>query len=315
MAKMIMTVAEMADRHAWLKMRTQGIGGSDAGTIVGVNPWKSKYELWLEKTGQVVPEDISDREPVYWGNQLEDIVAQEFTRKTGKKVRRHGMVQDEEHPFLFANVDRMVAGEKAGLECKTANGFKASLWEDDEVPASYYCQCQHYMLVTGLPVWYIACLVGGQHYVWKPIERNEEDIQTLLEMEMAFWKCVVDRVPPEVDGSASCTEALAERFRGGVAESIELPSWAAAEVEAIRQLEAQKKELDAKITAGKNRLKEFMGDHETAIWGTENEGGRITWKTQKGRTSIDSKRLKADHPDIFDAYSKVGKPIRVFRIA
>ena len=189
MAKMIMTVAEMADRHAWLKMRTQGIGGSDAGTIVGVNPWKSKYELWLEKTGQVVPEDISDREPVYWGNQLEDIVAQEFTRKTGKKVRRHGMVQDEEHPFLFANVDRMVAGEKAGLECKTANGFKAALWEGDEVPASYYCQCQHYMLVTGLPVWYIACLVGGQHYVWKPIERNEEDIQTLLEMEEAFWKC------------------------------------------------------------------------------------------------------------------------------
>ncbi|WP_337521066.1 lambda-exonuclease family protein, partial [Mitsuokella jalaludinii] len=167
MAKMIMTVAEMADRDAWLKMRTQGIGGSDAGTIVGLNPWKSKYELWLEKTGQVVPEDISNREPVYWGNRLEDIVAQEFTRQTGKKVRRHGMVQDEAHPFLFANVDRMVAGEKAGLECKTANGFKASLWEGDEVPASYYCQCQHYMLVTGLPVWYIACLVGGQHYVYK----------------------------------------------------------------------------------------------------------------------------------------------------
>ena len=183
MAKMIMTVAEMADRDAWLKMRTQGIGGSDAGTIVGLNPWKSKYELWLEKTGQVVPEDISDREPVYWGNRLEDIVAQEFTRQTGKKVRRHGMVQDEAHPFLFANVDRMVAGEKAGLECKTANGFKASLWEGDEVPASYYCQCQHYMLVTGLPIWYIACLVGGQHYVYKPIKRNEEDIQTLLEKE------------------------------------------------------------------------------------------------------------------------------------
>lgn len=183
------------------------------------------------------------------------------------------------------------------------------------MPASYYCQCQHYMLVTGLPVWYIACLVGGQHYVWKTIQRNEEDIQTLLEMEQAFWKCVADRVPPEVDGSASCTEVLAERFRGGVAESIELPSWAVAEVEAIRQLEAQKKELDAKIAASKNRLKELMGDHETAVWGTEDEGGRITWKTQKGRTSIDSKRLKADHPDIFDAYSKVGKPIRVFRIA
>ena len=134
-------------------------------------------------------------------------------------------------------------------------------------------------------------------------------------MEKAFWQCVVNRVPPEVDGSASCTEALAERFRGGVAESIELPSWAVAEVEAIRQLEAQKKDLDAKIAASKNRLKELMGDHEMAVWGTEDEGGRITWKTQKGRTSIDSKRLKADHPDIFDAYSKTGKPIRVFRIA
>ncbi len=208
----------------------------------------------------------------------------------------------------------MVIGEKAGLECKTANGFKASLWDGDKVPDSYYCQCQHYMLVTGLPVWYIACLIGGQHYVWKPIERNEQDIAALLEVETAFWKHVEDKTPPPVDGSDSCTDAITSHFHGGISESIELPEWAAAEIMTIRQLESDKKELDSKISQCKNTIKEFMGDHELAHWGTEENGGRITWKTQKGRTTIDSKRLKADHPDIFEQYSKTSKPTRIFRI-
>ena len=309
-----MTVNEMQDRAAWLKMRTQGIGGSDAGTIVGLNPWKSKYELWLEKTGQVMPEDISDREPVYWGNQLEDIVAQEFTRQTGKKVRRHGMVQDEEHPFLFANVDRMIAGEKAGLECKTANGFKASLWEGDEVPASYYCQCQHYMLVTGLPRWYIAALIGGNHFVSKCIERNEEDIKALFAAEADFWQHVRKNTPPPVDGSSSCSQALSERFPGGRSEVLTLDSKRLDAVMRLRELEQAKADIEMQIGEQRNILKEFMGDYETAVYGTEENGGRITWKMQKGRTTIDAKRLKMEQPDIYAEYSKQGSPVRVFRM-
>ena len=163
---LIMKASEMEDRAAWLKLRNKGLGGSDAGIIVGVNPWKSPYQLWLEKTGQVEPENISEKEAVYWGTQLEDMVAREFTKRTGKKVQRHGMLESVAYPFLLANVDRLVVGEDAGLECKTTSAFKYKDWEGDNVPDSYYVQCQHYMMVTGLPRWYIAALIGGQHYVW-----------------------------------------------------------------------------------------------------------------------------------------------------
>ena len=200
--KLIMTVEEMQDRKKWEAMRNIGIGGSDASTIAGINRWKSPYQLWLEKTGQVEPEDISDNEYVYWGTVLEQLVADRFCELTGKKVRKCGMMQSLTHEFMLANVDRLVVGENAGLECKTANGFKAKEWEGDNVPDGYYLQCQHYMAVTGCEKWYIACLIGGNHFVWKEIPRNEEDIAALIEAEGAFWEDnVKGGIMPDVDGS------------------------------------------------------------------------------------------------------------------
>lgn len=125
MAKLIMTVEEMQNRSKWLKMRKAGIGGSEAAAIVGLNPWKSAFQLWMEKTGQVEPEDLSDNEYVYWGNVLEQAVADRFCELTGKKVQRRGMLQDDEYPYMLASVDRMVVGENAGLECKTTNAFNS----------------------------------------------------------------------------------------------------------------------------------------------------------------------------------------------
>ena len=117
---LIMKASEMEDRAAWLKLRNKGLGGSDAGIIVGVNPWKSPYQLWLEKTGQVEPEDISEKEAVYWGTQLEDMVAREFMKRTGKKVQRHGMLESAAYPFLLANVDRLVIGARTWTASSSA---------------------------------------------------------------------------------------------------------------------------------------------------------------------------------------------------
>ena len=136
---LIMKASEMEDRAAWLKLRNKGLGGSDAGIIVGVNPWKSPYQLWLEKTGQVEPEDISEKEAVYWGTQLEDMVAREFTKRTGKKVQRHGMLESVAYPFLLANVDRLVIGEDAGLECKTTSAFKYKDWGETTSRTATMC--------------------------------------------------------------------------------------------------------------------------------------------------------------------------------
>ena len=311
MAKLIMTVAEMADEKKWLEARREGIGGSDASIIVGLNRWKSPFQLWLEKTGKAEAEDLSGNEYVYWGKVLEEAVANRFCELTGKKVQRRGLLQMDDYPYIRASVDRMVVGENAGLECKTCNGFSAKEWEDDEVPAAYYVQCQHYMMVTGCERWYIAVLIGGNHFVWKEIPRNDDEIDILLQAEIDFWHKVEEGIMPEVDGSESCKDALAAEFRGGNAELLTLPDAAEGIIERIRALDDAKKSTEEDLEHHKNQLRRLMGNYELGYAGDY----KVTWKTQAGRTTVDSKALKAKEPDIYAKYAKQGKPTRVLRIS
>lgn len=309
-AKLVMTVEEMEDRNIWMKLRNSGIGGSDAAVIAGFNRWKSPYQLWLEKTGQVEPEDLSDNEYIYWGTVLEQVVADRFCELTGKKVYRKGMMQNNNDEWMLANVDRLVVGEKAGLECKTANGFAGKEWEGDKIPDAYYLQCQHYMMVTGCEKWYIACLIGGNHFVWKEIPRNEDDINSLYAAEKAFWTDNVQGgVMPEVDGSDSCVAALRERFPGGSAEAVTLPDTAIVILDNLDQLKETKKDIEEQIGKAQNEICVMLGDCEVGYAGER----KVTWKTQAGRVTVDSKKLKAEQPEIFAAYSKQGNPIRVFK--
>ena len=310
MAKLLMTAKQMQDREAWLKLRNAGIGGSDASVIVGLNKWKSPFKLWLEKTGQAEPEDLGDNEAVYWGNVLEETVAREFSKRTGMRVQRRGLLRHDAYPFLLASVDRIVVGENAGLECKTANGYAAKLWEGDEVPDAYYVQCQHYMLVTGCSHWYIAVLIGGQRFIWKMIPRNEDDIKALFEAEWNFWRDVKEKEMPPVDGTEDCTRALAERFHGG-APAVELPTDAESIFLKLDELTETEAAIKAQIEEQKNQLRVLLGDAEEGTVGDR----RVTWKTQAGRVTIDGKRLQAEKPDIYKEYAKQGKPFRVLRLA
>ena len=311
MAKLIMTVAEMEDEQKWLEARRAGIGGSDAAVIVGLNRWKSPFQLWLEKTGKAEPEDLSDNEYVYWGKVLEEAVANRFCELTGKKVQRRGLLQMDDYPYIRASVDRMVVGENAGLECKTCNGFAAKEWEDDEVPAAYYVQCQHYMMVTGCERWYIAVLIGGNHFVWKEIPRNDKEIDLLFQAETEFWHKVQEGIMPEVDGSESCKDALVAEFQGGIAEPLTLPGMAVGVIEQIRKIEDAKNDLENNSEFYKNQLRKMMGSYELGYAGDY----KVSWKAQAGRTTIDSKALKEKEPEIYAKYAKQGKPTRVLRIS
>ena len=121
----------------WLEDRRKGIGGSDVATVLGLNKYKSVYQLWLEKTDQIEVTSAQS-EAAYWGNTLEEVVAEEFSKRTGKKVRRRNRVfEHPKYPFLRANIDRDIVGENAVLECKTANQYLANEWDDDEIPIQY----------------------------------------------------------------------------------------------------------------------------------------------------------------------------------
>ena len=309
--KLIMTVEEAQDRKAWEELRNKGIGGSDAAVIVGKNPWKSPYTLWAEKTGKIELEDLSNNEFVEAGNRLEQTVAEWFCDKTGKKVRRCGTLADEEVPYLMANVDRLIIGENAGLECKTANAFKGKDWEGDEVPAAYILQCQWYMMITGAEKWYIACLIGGNHFVWKEVPRNDDDIKALREAAISFWVNNVEaNMPPDTDGTESTSDTLSKQYGQGIYDAMALPSSAADWIARLDNLNRMEKMIAEQKTEATNALKAMLGDYERGSY----DDRIVSWVNVKARVSIDTKRLQAELPQVFEQYKKVGKPTRMFKV-
>lgn len=313
---LILTVKEAEDHEKWLETRAMGIGGSDAAVIMGMNPYKSPYQLWLEKTGQVEPPDLSGNQYVYWGTKNEANIADWFQEETGKKVKRLGTLRSREYPFMLANVDRTIVGENAGLEIKTAGVSQYRKWKDDEIPDAYYCQVLHYLAVTGADYWYIAVLLGGNEGKWKRIERNEEDIQHLIMAEADFWKLVETKTPPPVDGSASCAAALSAQYKGGDPNySIILPPDIDGVIASLEDDKAIMDALKKQITEKENRLKALLGNAEEGT----TDHYRVLWKTQAGRSSVPLAKIKKQTPDIYQLLEDegcitIGKPSRRFSI-
>ena len=136
-AKVLIKTSDLS-RADWLRYRTMGIGGSDVSVIAGINPYRSVYQLWLEKTGQTKPAE-SDNEYTHFGTILEPVVRKEFTARTGLKVRqKHMLLQSEEYPFMIANLDGVINldGEMCIFEAKTASAYKLDDWQNG-IPPEY----------------------------------------------------------------------------------------------------------------------------------------------------------------------------------
>lgn len=285
-------------REDWLKLRQKGIGGSDAAAACGLNPWKSRANLYLEKTGKLVKD--FDNELLRQGRDLEDYVAKRFTEATGKKVRRNNfMMADKEHPFLLADIDREVVGENAILECKTTSPFAKDKWANGAIPVNYELQCHHYMMVTGAEKCYIACLIFSNEFIVREIPRDEEVIQMLKDQEVDFWEnYVLAGQMPAPDGSAEYDQALKDRFKGGLEEEISLEV-DKTDYEAykerkdlIKTLEADNKEFEQKI---KLQLEDCNYGATPYM--------SVSYKPVTSNR-IDSKRLKKEKPELFKEYSK-----------
>ena len=191
----------------WLNNRLAGIGGSDAGAVLGINKYKSPYALWCEKTGRI--KKNIDNERMRFGRDMEEYVAKRFEEETGKRVRKSGFsFQSKEYPFMLANVDRLVVGEDAGLEIKTTSEYNKKTYDAENIPPEYYAQCMHYMAVTGLSKWYIAIYIPGVNLYIYEVLRDKEEIGALINAESTFWSYVENDQEPPIDGSDSTAEAL-----------------------------------------------------------------------------------------------------------
>lgn len=281
-----------------LTERVGYLGGSDAAAVLGLSRWGTPLSVWAEKTGQIVPEDISGELRIKIGHKLEATVSELFTEETGKKL--HRVTETLFHPkykFLGANIDRRVVGEDAIFEAKTASAWKSREWEGEEIPREYIIQAMHYLAVTGAARAYVAVLIGGnQDFKWKVIERDENALAELVSKEVAFWEgFVVPRIMPSV--TSQDKDTLLDLFpEASEGKEIELDASAAAICEVLEGMNTDKKALENQIEKQRNDLRKMLKDAEVGKCGP----WVIKWGNTPGR--FQSKELKAEMPEIYEKF-------------
>ena len=299
---------EWADHDEWLAIRRQYIGGSDAGAIVGMSPYKSAYALWAEKTGKTA--EFEGNVTTEVGAYLEEFVAKMFERETGKKVRRCNFtLVNDEYPWAEANVDRMVVGEDAILEIKTTNSLpNMRMLKGGEFPDMWYCQMTHYLAVTGKAKAYLAVLVNCREFKTFELERDEEEIASLMAAESRFWDCVKNNVPPALDGSASTSDTINALYPESDGSECSLLAFGA-ELRRYTELGQRIKDLKAEQDEIANAIKAYMGASAKG----ECDGFKVTYSSSERKT-FDTKGFAAAHPgEDLSGYYKV-TAVRTFKV-
>lgn len=293
----------------WLSLRKTGIGGSDAGAILGLNKFSSPFLVYCEKLGLTPAKE--ENEAMKQGKDLEEYVAKRFCEKENKTVKKYNyLIRSKKYYFALADIDRMIVGEDAILECKTTSSLDSIDFENGEIPPYWYCQTQHYLAVTGCDVCYLAVIVLGKAYYCFKIERNEEDINALMEIERKFWEeNVLAKVEPTPDGSKSAAEVISGLYAQSNEETPELDlTIYTNELSEYHLLEQEIAERTARRDQIKQELQLYLKDATRGV----GENVKISWKSFEKRI-LDGTRLKAEMPDIYDKYSKitVQRPFRI----
>lgn len=275
----------------WLEHRRLSIGGSDAASIIGINPWSSPFTVWADKLGKIPPKE--DNEAMRLGRDLEDYVAKRFTEKTGKKVRReNNIIINPNYPFAHANVDRLIVGEDAGLECKTTSALNLKKFKNGEYPEQYYVQSVHYMMVTGCQKWYIGVLVLGVGFYDFVVERDEGEITALAESEERFWEYVSKKTPPPADGTSSTSDTITAIYPESNDDTVNLMAYEN-DLKQYMTFTSLIKDIEKQRDEVANRIKAFMGESGK---GATNHY-KVSW-TSSTRASFDSKKFASDHSDM-----------------
>lgn len=294
-----------------LENRKHSIGGSDAAAAIGICQYTTPYELYLIKIGEVIPEDISDKDAVYWGNRLESIVAEEYARRTGNLIAiEPDTLYHKKYPFISAHIDRRIINEKRILECKTTKAFLAHEWGDidtDEVPFRHIVQTQHYLNVTELEAADLAVLIGGQDYRIYHIPRDDDLIHDIETAEISFWNKVESRTPPDPIN----LDDLKLMYRVDSGQAIIANTEINSNVTQLRDVNKKLKLLDKEKDQLKFIIQSYMGN-ATTLLNAVSRKQLITWKTQDN-FRLNQSLFKTEHPEIYQRYVK-NSPSRVMRV-
>ena len=285
----------------WLKYRKMGITGTDVGSIVGMNPYKSALQVFLDKTTEDM--ECFDNESMRQGRDLEQYVCERFSEKTGKKVRRvNAICVNDDYPFMLADFDRVIVGERAGLECKTVSAYSSDKWKNGAIPLHYQLQIQHYLAVSGYDAWYIAALIFGKEFIVHKIERDEELIQNLITIEKRFWEQnVLTGVMPDPDGSKTADEVLAKYFPKKEGVSVLLPQYMEMQLRRREELVSLIGKLETEKKVIEQGVKKYLGESEATE--AENENFFVRWKNVE-TSRVDVEKLRKEAPDVYECFKK-----------
>jgi putative phage-type endonuclease len=284
-------------RKDWLLERAKSIGASDSSAVLGINPWKSNVELWLEKTN---PESLlaqPDNLNMRLGRDMEPILRQLFTEETGLQVRQDNHIRyDDEYPFLSTNLDGRIVGDKVPIELKTTG----MVW-DGMIPDNYFCQLQHQMMVTKSPYIYFAVLVlsnFGKQFIVEKYERNERFIADMRAKMVDFWmNYVVTGIAPDPvsvkDARLLYKDTIQESVIEGSFDMITI-------CEKIKDYNKDIKKIKSKADELRVDIMDTMKEDEIMTY----KGSILsTWKKSKGKVKFDLNKFKKDHPELYEEYA------------
>ena len=302
--------------HAqWLEERRKGIGGSDAGAIAGVNPWRSPMAVYLDKLG--LASEVEDNESMELGRELEDFIAAKFTKKTGLEVIPCSrMLQHKDYPWMLGNIDRIILSNVKApgvLEIKTGSEFTKKDWFGGAVPESYYLQIQHYM-AFGFTWGYFAVLLGGNKFFYLEVKPDYEVMEKLILLEKDFWENnVLKQIPPAMTGQDDEKDLLNFLYPTAKPDThIDLTGNQKAHefLEMYLSAKEQRERAEQEEKAAQNELKMMVGNYHKGFIGN----ATINYYNVKGRESVDTNKLRNERPEIYREYAKQGDPYRVMKI-
>ena len=303
------------NKEKWLKERKTYIGGSDLGSILGINNFRTALDVYFEKTSEGIVEEATN-DAAYWGTVLEDVVAAEYARRTGFKIEKPaGLIRHNEYPFIACNLDYWVIDNEGNshiLECKTANQLKVTCWGEEgtnQIPESYLYQVAYYAAITGADRVDIAVLIGGQDFRIYRYDKDEVMESKLLRVARKFWNnhvIVGDPPKPRTQEDAAKLYPKANGLEVRADDAI------LEKVCVLQDLKAREKNLAEEIKDLQLCIKDYMQDGEVLV----GEEGKcyVTWKNAQGRQSVDTKKLKSEYSDIYQECVKESGSYRVFTL-
>jgi putative phage-type endonuclease len=270
-------------RDEWLELRREGIGSSDVAAILGLNKWKTPYQVWAEKTGRYTPDEREIEIRLEVGHYLEPYVAEKYVQRTGRKITYPGpyvIFRNAKYPHLQVSVDRLIERDEGHqgfgvLEIKTTGGQFRRDWEE-QPPPHVLAQLGYQLLVTECLWGSVAVLIDNETFWYHDVEASERFAGVLREKVEAFWQHVEDDIPPAVDGSDTTRKILDLLYaRSTPSKIVTLPVESDVLVEELHRLEEERSGLDDDIQALKNQLRLWLADAEE---GLTPSGERVTWK-------------------------------------